>query len=83
MVPSGLSLGRLSPEQRAEAVRVTRGENPRWSKALCCALYWADGRRSLLDVRDLLQQELGPLPFDVFDYFNFLSRHGYIELAAG
>lgn len=81
-VAGGLSMGRLTPAQRAEAARVTCGENPRWSKALCCALYWVDGQRSMLEVRDLVEQELGGLSFDLFDYFRFLSRHGYMELAA-
>ena len=35
-----------------------------------------------VEVRDRLQQELGPLPFDLFDYFRFLSRHGYLDLVA-
>ena len=82
-VAGGLSLGRLSPDHRAEAVCVTGGENPRWSRALCCALYWCDGRRSMLEVRDRLEQEVGPLSFDLFEYFRFLSRHGYLQLDNG
>lgn len=84
LVPSrkvigGLAFGSLPPAAWAEALAVTRGQNPRWSRLLCCALYWVDGRRTLLEVRDLLEQELGPLDVDVFDYFYFLERHGYIR----
>jgi hypothetical protein len=79
-VPGGLSLGRLPQELWPEVVRVTHGENPRWSKVLCCALYWADGQRSMLEVKHQLEQELGPLDFDLFGYFRFLSWHGYMDL---
>ena len=79
--PGGLSLGRLPRDAWPEAARITHGENPRWSKALSCALYWADGQRSMLEVRQRLEQELGPLDFDLFEYFRFLARHGYMELS--
>lgn len=36
----------------------------------------------MLEVRDLVEHEIGALPFDLFGYFEFLSRHGYVELAA-
>jgi len=84
LVPSrqvigGLSLGSLPPAAWSEAMTVTRGQNPRWSRLLCCALYWVDGRRTLLEVKDLAEQELGALDVDLFDYFYFLERHGYIR----
>ena len=80
-VIGGLSLGSLPPAAWSEAMAVTRGQNPRWSRLLCCALYWVDGRRTLLEVKDLAEQELGPLDVDLFDYFYFLGRHGYIQLS--
>jgi len=78
-VMGGLSLGSLPPEARPEAVAVTRGQNPRWAAALCCALYWVDGKRTLLEIQELAEQECGRLDFDLFDYFGFLNQHGYIE----
>ncbi len=78
-VIGGLSLGRLPRAAWSEAMAVTRGQNPRWSRLLCCALYWVDGRRSLLEIRDLAEQELGALDLDLFDYFYLLERHGYIR----
>jgi hypothetical protein len=80
-VIGGLSLGSLPPGVWSEALAVTHGQNPRWSRLLCCALYWVDGRRTLLEVRDLAEQELGPLDVDLFDYFYFLERHGYIQFS--
>jgi hypothetical protein len=81
LVRGGLSLGKLPPAAWTEAMAVTRGQNPRWSRELCCALYWADGRRTLLEVRDLAEQELGSLGVDLFEYFYFLERHGYIRFS--
>jgi hypothetical protein len=81
-VIGGLSLGRLPAAAWSEALAVTRGQNPRWSRLLCCALYWVDGRRTLLEVKELAEQELGALDVDLFDYFYFLERHGYIQLSA-
>jgi hypothetical protein len=78
-VMGSLSLGSLPPEARSEAVAITRGQNPRWAAALCCALYWVDGKRTLLEIQELAEQECGPLEFDLFDYFHFLNQHGYLE----
>jgi hypothetical protein len=78
-VIGGLSLGGLPPEARPEAMAATGGQNPRWAAALCCALYWVDGRRTLLEIQELAEQECGRLDFDLFDYFRFLNQHGYIE----
>jgi len=80
-VMGGLSLGKLPPAAWSEAMAITHGQNPRWSRELCCALYWADGRRTLLEVRDLAEQELGSLDVDLFEYFYFLERHGYIQFS--
>jgi hypothetical protein len=80
-VIGGLSLGNLPPAAWPEALAITGDQNPRWSRLLCCALYWVDGRRTLLEVRDLVKQELGSLDVDLFDYFYFLERHGYIRLS--
>jgi hypothetical protein len=59
---------------------VTRGQNPRWSRLLCCALYWVDAKRSLLEIKNLVEQEFGTVDVDVLDYFYFLNRQGYIDL---
>ena len=75
----GLSLGRLSPADWPAAMAVTSGQNPRWSALLCCALYWADGKRTLLEVKERLEQEFGSLNIDILEYFYFLEKHNYIH----
>ena len=78
-VTGGLSLGGLPRASWPDAERVTGGENPRWSAALCCALYWADGRRRLTEIQELTQHELATLNVDLAEYFAFLAQHGYVE----
>ena len=77
-VTGGLSFGGLPRAAWPDAERVTGGENPRWSAALCCALYWADGRRNVAEIRALMQQELATLDLDLAEYFTFLAEHGYV-----
>ncbi len=77
-VMGGLSFGGLPRELWPDAERATGGENPRWSVALCCALYWADGRRRLTEIQALTQHEFATLNVDLAEYFTFLARHGYV-----
>lgn len=79
-VAGGLSLGGLPHDAWPAAQRATNGENPRWSALLCCALYWADGRRSIDEIRELVQEEFGTLSVDLLQYFTFLAQYGYIDL---
>ena len=44
------------------------------------ALYWCDGERSLAEVIELTELELGPTDFDFVGYFEFLAKKGYVEL---
>ena len=47
------------------------------------ALNFVDGRRTLLDIRDAVSAEYGPLPpADVEQYFRFLERLGVLSLNA-
>jgi len=82
-IKGGLSLGGLPQADWPEAVAATGGENPRWSAALCSALYWADGRRSIAEIQQLMAQEFETSRVDLERYFTFLARHGYIELRRG
>jgi hypothetical protein len=54
--------------------------NGAWSPVAIAALYWCDGRRDLAEVIRLTRHELGPSKFDFAGYFQFLARHGYVEL---
>ncbi len=78
-ITGGLSLGGLTQEAWPDAERATGGENPRWSAALCCALYWADGRRTLAEIQELMQHEFETLNVDLVEYFTFLAQRGYVE----
>ena len=78
-ITGGLSLGGLARELWPDAERATGGENPRWSAALCCALYWADGQRSLAEIRELARHEFEALNVNLVDYFTFLAQYGYVE----
>jgi hypothetical protein len=47
------------------------------------ALNFADGKRNLLEVRDLVSAEFGPIPAEaVEEYFRFLERAGLVSLKA-
>jgi hypothetical protein len=43
------------------------------------ALYWCDGKRTLAEVIQLTELEMGPQQFDFVGYFKFLEKHGYVE----
>ena len=46
------------------------------------ALNFVDGKRNLLEVRDLVSAEYGPMPPDVIEeYFKFLERVGVVSIA--
>lgn len=81
LVPGPVTLCAIGPEERSEYDRVTRGESPMWSPTLTFALYWADGRRSLAEIRRLVELELGPTEIDLVAYFRFLQGQGLIEWA--
>jgi hypothetical protein len=52
------------------------GDNP----APLTLLSWCDGKRTVAEVARLVQLEQGPLKFDFVGYFQFLAKHGYVEL---
>ena len=85
MIPERLVLGSLTmadlpAEARAEFAEITSQTFP-YATELCSALFWADGRRSIYEIRELLAQERGraDLKFLV-RFFEFLEMHGYCAL---
>ena len=63
-----------------EAKRKERWK-PGWEAYFNVNLYWADGKRSLLDVYRSSIMETGPAKLeDLIDYVEFLERYGYIKL---
>ena len=55
--------------------------SPRWWGPETAAWWWADGRRSVREIRDLVLQEFEELPIDLLDYFRFLEKHGYVSFS--
>jgi hypothetical protein len=88
LVTGPLTLDRLAPEDREGR------PSPRWSEALFAVLNWCDGKRSLAEACELAARELrggrtlaadelakriDPGAQSMLDYFEFLSRHGYVS----
>ncbi len=71
---------RLSRQERDALWRLER-EHREGRILGTLALYWADGRRSLLEIADLVELETGRRDLDyLVEYFNHLERMGLIEL---
>ncbi len=54
-------------------------KSPRWWGVETAAYWWADGKTSLLEIRDFVKMELGEVNIDLIEYFNFLEKVGRIE----
>ena len=85
MVPERLVLGSLTladlpPEAQAEFAAITSETFP-YSTMLCSALFWADGTRSVLAIRNLLAQERGQADLAMLvRLFGFLEAYGYCRM---
>jgi len=79
VVPRRLIVGTVTlddlPYEEWEVVK----KSPRWWGVETAALWWADGRRNLLEIRDLLQQEFDEIKIDLIQYFRFLRKINRIE----
>jgi len=72
--------GRLSPEDR-EAWRKLQKEQGRWGGSLL-AVYWTDGRRTLLEIADLVEDECGQRNVEALvRYYELLEKMGLVELS--
>lgn len=71
----------LSPEQREE-LRTLMASSTHGRTIGLLALYWADGRRTLLEIADLVEREEGvrDVPFLV-SYMRLLDASGFVSLA--
>jgi aminopeptidase YwaD len=71
--------GRLSPEDR-EAWRKLQKEHGRWGGTLL-AVYWTDGRRTLLEIADLVEDECGQRTVEgLVRYYELLAKMGLVEI---
>ena len=81
LVPGLATLTGLSREDEDRLMGITGGRNPMWAPPLILAIYWADGRRDLGEIRHLLEMELGEEALEGLDltaYFHFLAEHGLV-----
>jgi len=53
--------------------------SPRWWGPETAALWWADGRRSVKEVRELVDREFSDVTLDLLAYFKFLEENGYVD----
>ena len=75
----GRHRGRLSSEDY-EAWRKLHKERGRWGASLL-AIYWTDGRRSLLDIANLVEDECGQRDVEALvQYYEFLEKMGLVEI---
>jgi len=76
-------LHRLTPEEREQLRQLTRrGGEVGWSIVPTLAVYWADGKRTLLEIADRVEQEAGQRDVAMLkEYFQLLSKMELVELA--
>jgi len=58
--------------------------SPRWwspGSWAAASYWWCDGKRNLLEIRELLELEAGyPVKnFDLINYYKFLEKQGFVE----
>jgi len=72
-----VSLDPIPVEQWAEA-GVTA--SPRWGGPRTLALWWADGKRTIAEIEERVAAETALGNVDLVQWFQFLAKHGYVEL---
>lgn len=74
-------LHKLTPEEREQLRQLARrGHQVGWSVVPTLAIYWADGKRTLLEIADRVEQEAGQRDVAMLlQYFRLLSKMGLVE----
>ncbi len=74
---------RLTPAEQQRYRELSRQFGMSAMRTTTCALYWADGRRTIGEICDLVEQELGVknVPFMV-EYLQSLATMGLVTLSA-
>jgi len=81
-VPLGSHLPRLKPEERDQWRRLlkARGNGAHYTLT-GLALFWANGKRSVLEIADLVELEAGGRDVELLlAYFELLARLGFVRL---
>ena len=80
MVPERLMPGILTLEALPEKVRYTCKWEPGY-QVLTTPILWTDGKRSLYEIAQLVEQETGKVDLpDLIACFKFLEKHGYVKV---
>lgn len=81
-VPLGNHLGRLAAEDREHWRRLRKAREGGMHYTLTeLALYWADGKRSVLEIADLVEMEAGEWDVELLlAYFELLAKLGFVRL---
>ena len=83
MVPRRCVVGPLTLEPLLLRANGPFRWTPSWSAPHNDYLIWADGKRSVLDIYRCAQLESGTNGDslqEIVDYFEFLAKHGYVEM---
>jgi len=82
LVPRRKFIGPLTLETLPAEVRRDIPWNPAYSTRWTLPLFWADGKRSVLEIARLVSFETGETMEveALLEYFNFLAEHGLIDL---
>jgi len=81
-VPLGSHLQRLEPEAREQWRQLRKARTGGMHYTLTeLALYWADGKRSVLEIADLVEMEAGSRDVELLlAYFELLAKLGFVTL---
>ena len=81
-VPLGNHLQRLTAEDREQWRRLRKAREGGMHYTLTeLALYWADGKRSVLEIADLVEMEAGGRDVELLlAYFDLLAKLGFVRL---
>jgi len=82
-VPLRQYLHQLSDEERERLWRLRKERRRGFYTLPTLAMYWADGRRSLLEIADLIELETGQRDVELLvEYFQTLDKLNLVELKA-
>jgi hypothetical protein len=82
-VPLRHYLHQLSDEERERLWRMRKERKRRFYTLPTLAMYWADGKRNLLEIADLIELETGQRDVELLvEYFQMLGQLNLVELEA-
>lgn len=81
MVPVRKVPGILTLETLSERAKTSGPVPPAYQVQYSKPLFWADGKRNLLEIYGLCSREMRNVPLDTLvEAFEYFSKHGYIDI---